>query len=302
MMKLHILAILALLIPVVYGCGKYDLEEPDFDVVADKTTVRVGDSIQFSFTGNPQLLYFYSGQFLNRYAPEESKQPGDLLLTFTSARSGGSQNNQVDLLISNDFNGVYNINNIMAAKWDTLSSQVTWGTGSTRTPSGDINLLGRVDVKKQLYIAFRYITRDQNQYGTARNISIYDILLKSNVDGTPVTLFTFSTPQFGMFSYGNKESERSVVATGINFRGNATTELRTEYTEDWAVSGAITTDPNVAAVDRAISLKLFTESKKTNYLFAWSAPGQYRAAFVAETSNVYGRKKQVKFIDITVNP
>lgn len=301
-MKLHILAILALIIPVVYGCGKYDLEEPDFDVVADKTTVHVGDTIQFSFTGNPQLLYFYSGQFLNRYAPEETKQPDDLLLTFTSARAGGSQDNQVDLLISNDFNGVYDINNIMAAKWDTLSSEVTWSTSSARTPSGDINLLDRVDVTKPLYIAFRYITRDQSQFGTARNISIYDISLRSNVSGTPVTLFSFSTTQFGMFSYGNKESERSVVATGINFRGNATSELKTEYTEDWAVSGAITADPNVAAVDRGISLKLFTESRKENYLFAYSAPGQYRAAFVGETSNVFGRKKQVKFIDITVNP
>jgi hypothetical protein len=301
-MKLHILAILALIITVFYGCGKYDLEEPDFEVVADKTTVKVGDSIKFSFTGNPQLLSFYSGQFLNRYAPEESKQPDDLLLTFTSARTGGSQNNQVDLLVSNDFNGVYDINNIMAAKWDTLSSKVLWGTSSTRTPSGDINLLGRVDVTKPLYIAFRYITRDQNQYGAARNISIYDISLKSNINGTPVTLFTFSTTQLGMFSYGNKESERSVVATGINFRGNATSELRNEYTEDWAVSGAITADPNVAAVDRGISLKLFTESRKENYLFAWSTPGQYRAAFVGETSNVFGRKQQVKFIDITVNP
>ena len=301
-MKLHILAILALIIQLVYGCSKYDLEEPDFDVVADKTTVQVGDTIKFSFTGNPQLLSFYSGQFLNRYATAESKQPDDLLLTFTSARAGGSQNNQVDLLISNDFNGVYEIDNIMAAKWDTLSSEVTWGTSSARTPSGDINLLNKVDLSKPLYIAFRYTTRDQNQFGTARNISIYDIALKSNVEGTPVTLMSFSTSQFGMFSYGNKESERSVVATGINFRGNATTELKTEYTEDWAVSGAITADPNVVAVDRAISLKLFTESSKENYLFAYAAPGQYRAAFVGETSNVYGHKKQVKFIDITVNP
>jgi hypothetical protein len=301
-MKLHILAILASMIPVVYGCSKFDLEEPDFTVVADKTTVNVGDTIQFSFTGNPQLLYFYSGQFLNRYAPEELKQPEDLLLTFTSARAGGSQNNQVDLLISNDFNGVYDIDNIRAAKWDTLTKEATWGTSSARTPSGDINLMDKVDLKKPLYVAFRYTTKDQLQFGTARNISIYDIAVTSHVEGMPVTLMSFSTSQYAMFSYGNKESERSVIATGINFRGNSIAELKPEYTEDWAVSGAITTDPNVVAVDRAISLKLFTESKKEDFLFAYSAPGQYRAAFVGETSNVYGRKQQVKFIDITVNP
>jgi len=300
-MKKYLYVQLCLTVLIFYGCSKYELENPDFEVTADKTVVKVGEEIKFKFEGNPQILYFYSGQFLNDYEQKQELNQTNLLFSFESTVANGTQDNQVDVLISNDFNGNYVIDDIKAANWIRITDEFTLAISSGSTPSTEIDILDRVDTQKPLYIAFRYTTKNQNENGKQRNWSIPIVLLKSNLEQYSLNLFDYSTSAFGMYSYGNKESGRSVISTsGILFKGNST--LLGEYTEDWAVSRAIKIDPKEIAVNKSIALKLFTEAKKEDYVFAYDVPGTYKATFVGETTNVYGSKKVIKTIDITVNP
>lgn len=303
-MKKYLYVLLCLASLIFYGCGKYELENPAFEVTADKTIVKVGEEINFKFEGNPPIFYFYSGQFLNDYEQNNVLEHQNVFLSFESTTASGTQDDQLDVLISNDFNGNYQIDDIRAANWTRITDEFTLATNSTRTPSTEVDLLDKIDPKKPLYIAFRYTTKDQFQYGGQRNWNIYDILLTTQLGRQQLPVVTYPpTSSFGMYSYGNKQEGRSVrSASGLLFKGNSTSSLQSEYTEDWAVSIAINLDPEMIAVNKSIPLKLFTEARKENYVFAYDEPGTYKATFVGETNNVYGNKKVVKTIDITVNP
>ncbi|MFD1631126.1 DUF5017 domain-containing protein [Pseudopedobacter beijingensis] len=286
------------------GCSKYELESPDFEVYADKVVVKVGDEINFKFEGNPPILYFYSGQFLNDYEQKNILEQKDVLLSFTSTMGNGTQQDQLDVFISDEFDGDYSIDNIRNMKWWTrITDDFTLANSLTNTPSTEVDLLNRINPKKPLYVAFRYITKDQSVYGGQNNWNIYNVLINTKLEQYVLPVLKYSTSVFGMYSYGNKQAGRSSLSSsGILFKGNSSSSLQTEYTEDWAVSKAISLDPQMVAVNKSISLKLFTEGKKENYVFAYNTPGTYKATFIGETHNVYGNKKVIKTIDITVNP
>lgn len=302
-MKKYFYILIYLASALLFGCSKYELESPDFEVAADKTLVAVGEEINFKFTGNPSVFYFYSGQFLNNYEDNNALEQQNVMLSFESTTAAGTQNGQLDVLISNDFNGNYEINNIRATNWTPITNQFTLATGSTRTPSTKVNLLDKIDPKKPLYIAFRYTTKDQSQYGVAQNWDIYETQLTTQLGASQFPVFNYTSTSFGMYAFGNKQDGRSVRSTsGLSFKGNSTSELLNEYTEDWAVSRAISLSAKEIAVNKSIALKLFTEARKENFAFAYDTPGTYKATFVGETNNIHGNKKVVKTISITVTP
>ena len=288
---------------LLFSCSKYKLDDPVFDVTADEVTVKAGEPVNFNFEGNPQMLSFYSGEFMNDYSYASSARTlSNAYLSFTSTKASGSQNNQLSILVSSDFNGNYDIEDIRAATWTDITKGFVLAANSTITESTEQDIFDLVEDGKPVYIAFRYITRPQAEFGGQRNWNIYSILLTSKLDGREVNLLDFGAGKnFRVFSYGNKQEGRSVVSsTGLLFKGNAATELQQEYTEDWGVSRAAYVLPNDLGSDKSISLKLFNEAKKESYSYTYDVPGTYTATFVAETSNVYGNKKVVKQIQITV--
>src|SRR5688572_28419264 len=109
MIMLHKI-IYSLIIPaaLLSACSK-QLSKSDktFDVSAEQTTVNKGDTVRFHFSGDPDIISFYSGEtgkrfeFINR-----SSANGTPVLRFRSLRANGSQPNSLTVFVSGDFQGV----------------------------------------------------------------------------------------------------------------------------------------------------------------------------------------------------
>lgn len=295
---------LMLMSVVLFSCEKHQLDDPALEVTADKTTIKAGGSVTFKFEGSPQMLSFYSGEFLKDYNyVTSSRALKNCYLSFSSATVATIQQaNQLAVLVSADFDGKYAIDNIKAATWVDITKRFTLANNATVTPSTEVDIMDLAAAGKPLYLAFRYTTRPQTEFLAANDWNITAVLLKSKFDDGEVTLMDYgSGSNFSVFSYGNKQAGRSLVnSTTIQFKGNATAELKEEYTEDWGISRAIYISPNDLGNDKATALKLFREAKKESYTYTYSKAGTYTATFIAETNNVYGNKKVVRQIEITV--
>ncbi|WP_257668127.1 DUF5017 domain-containing protein [Parapedobacter tibetensis] len=295
---------LMLISVVLFSCEKNQLDDPALEVTADKTTITAGESVTFKFEGSPQMLSFYSGEFLKDYNyGTSSRELKNCYLSFSSATVASiKQANQLAVLVSSDFDGIYAIANIKAATWVDVTDRFALATNATVKASTEVDIMDLAVAGKPLYLAFRYITKPQTEFLAANDWNITDVLVKSKFDDGEVTLMDYgSGSNFSVFSYGNKQAGRSLVnSTTIQFKGNATPETMEEYTEDWGISRAIYINPNDLGNDKATALKLFREAKKESYSYTYSEAGTYTATFIGETNNVYGNKKVARQIEITV--
>lgn len=303
-MKTYFKYYLMLISIALFSCKKYQLDEPVLEVTADKTTVKAGEAVTFKFEGSPQMLSFYSGEFLKDYNyVTNSRALKNCYLSFSSATAATIQQaNQLAVLVSADFDGKYAIANIRAANWTDITSRFILAKNATVTASTEVDILDLAPAGKPLYLAFRYITKPQTEFLAASDWNITAVLVKSKFDDGEVTLMDYgSGANFSVFSYGNKQEGRSLAnATTIQFKGNAAAEIKEEYTEDWGISRAVYINPADLGKDKATALKLFREAKKESYTYTYTKPGTYTATFIAETNNVYGNKKVVRQLNITV--
>lgn len=295
---------LILISVVLFSCEKYQLDDPALEVTADKTTIKAGESITFKFDGSPQMLSFYSGEFLKDY--NHATDPRELkncYLSFSSATGASIQQaDQLAVLVSSGFDGKYAIANIKAATWVDITNRFSLATNATVTASTEVDIMDLAVAGKPLYLAFRYITKPQTDFGAANDWNVTAVLVKSKFDDREVTLMDYGAgSNFSVFSYGNKQEGRSLATTtAIQFKGNATAEIKEEYTEDWGISRAIYINPNDLGTDKATALKLFGEAKKESYTYTYANAGTYTATFIGETNNVYGNKKVLRQLNITV--
>lgn len=121
-MNLKYTQLLIILSVTMLSCQKDVVPETDFDVHTEKNTYKVGEEIQFTFSGNAENIVFWSGetgkQYVNRSRASEKGSP---YLRFTSAATAGSQADGLSVLISKDFTGSVNAASIAAATWTNIA-------------------------------------------------------------------------------------------------------------------------------------------------------------------------------------
>src|SRR5882757_634196 len=85
-------------------------DAPSFNVTPAATTYKIGQDVVFNFTGKADVLSFFSGELYHDYAFKGGRtlDMTNPTIAFTSAVTGGAQTNQLTVLASTDFNGVYN--------------------------------------------------------------------------------------------------------------------------------------------------------------------------------------------------
>src|SRR5690242_9205360 len=81
------------------GCKKLSVDAPEFDVSIEKTTYKVGEEVNFRFSGNPDLISVYRGiagenyDFRNRITAEGLPQ-----LNFTTLVQNTGETNTLRLM------------------------------------------------------------------------------------------------------------------------------------------------------------------------------------------------------------
>jgi hypothetical protein len=297
-----------ILLSGLFASCKYDKEvvSPDFMVTASSLTDSVNTPITFTFTGDADIITFYSGEPGNTYANRNRMTAeGTPQLQFSTKRvygdNPGVADSTLQLLVSTDFSGTYTKAGVQKATWKNLTDRAQFSTGANANfvPSGIVDLsdvTGKDSTGRDsaVYIAFRY--HELQTSATKRAWYTQDFTVDNILaDGSSVNV-----------------ADKSVVFTAVQVKDS----LRTWYvyatstlmwggpntypeTEDWIITPALYLDR--VRRDLGVIVKSSPTTLQRSYTFSgYDKPGTYTVVFEAIYANRWGSKKIVKEITITV--
>ena len=281
---------------IVISCSKREeVGAPDFNVTTNAATYKVGDTITFNFTGNPQNIVFWSGmpghvyEYRNRLFTTGNK----LLMKFNTYQQFGVRNN-LTVLVSNDFNGVYDTTNIKKATWTDITGRVTLSAGADQVQSGTVDMSEFTNGNKAATLAFRYITTSlisQNRW-VIRTFNADN----QAPDGTVTALANMSTAGWKAVSFQNPAAVWSVTSAQLLMAGTATA-----LDDDWVLSKSF--NPNAVAPDKGEAIKNITINlNKYVATGVYTTPGTYKVTFEASNASYKNEARTLKEITLTITP
>lgn len=298
-----------LMLLVVSGCKKEeDIDISGFNVETETLTYKAGEEITFKLTGDPSQLAFYSGEVGNEYAFKDQARVDklDKLLLSFETHNTPTEAVSYKVLLSTDFDGVYEYDHIAAATWKDLSSRFTWGAPAVWqtgwTGSGTKDIADVLEEGKPFYIGFKYVAPAVPS-GTipGRNWRTRAHVLDA------VTLYGYTIHEATYSSMGWKQVKKDPgLSTGSTITSSimlfsAPANYREEY-EEWGVSKSFQVDEVNMGSDKSIALKGYADLPLTEYKYTYNEPGQYKATFVAANRTAHNDKEIVKQMDITIVP
>ena len=300
----HIKYILGLMsILLTFSCTKEKIEHPAFEVSTEKTEYNVGDSITFKFSGDADIISFYSGETGKeyRYKDRTESNTSKLNLNISTQVLYGAQTDNLHLMYSTNFNNTYSAEGIAAATWTditsrfTLSSSAANGVGAV-TPSGDVDLSDLPVSGKPIYFAFKYVGQTAVSAATGQRtwrIPVFNLTNK-NASGS-LSIATVTTAGWLAIDVLNAANKWTIQSTTpFLFFTPASTLLPSE---DWVITGALF--PNSVSPDMGKGIKTYLDPI-ADYKYAFSAPGTYTITFVATNANDAGIKSIVKELTIVI--
>jgi hypothetical protein len=313
----QILAITAIL--CFCACHKaLELDDLEFDVTAAKATPAIGDTVNFSFRGNPDLITFWSGEPGRRYRfRDRTEADGTPILRFRSKRFH-AQNNTLSLLISTDFAGVVKDTaatraSIGTANWTDITAQANLSPANgTLTSSGPVSLASFASQGKPVYFAFRY----KGAAGYPLNRwEIDSFYINNNLpDGTTYVIGNFNSYNVSYTNYGVPTFNPGFVfynLSNTNFWFNSTVNSQaglvfktdnaglTADADSWAIVGPI----NLKKVtpDNGVVIKSLAQNlRDLRFSYRYMTAGNYEATFVAGKTNRNEDAYSIKPLTFTV--
>lgn len=154
-------------------------------------------------------------------------------ISFTTRTQYGAQNDQLSVLISQDFNGIYDAENINAATWIDITTEYPFATANVARAWGPKDVTDML-LDGPIYVAFKYVF-DPNKDGGQRTWRVESFEVQT-LDGR--TTINQSEAQFQLIHESAYEVGRSSITPSlIQLRGNAVN--LTDHKVDWAISKAL---------------------------------------------------------------
>ena len=289
----------------------------EFSVSTSSTTVCPGDSVIFNFDGNPDYIVYWSGEPLSDYEYRKGRSIDAGLqynLTFSSKIMKGVQHGQISILVSNDFNGNYDdYENIIRTSWTDITSKLKWASNADVVSSGKLSLNDYLLEDKSLYIAFRYKTLPQAEYGVASNWVVSDFKVTNVTDKAgEVVLYDLTKAGFRVvdpFMRTDASGNCTVSSSQLSFMGPFGTEDSTGQlvyplgdSEQWIISAPLRSVETIDhGPDRPKAIKGFTQKRISTFTYAYNEPGIYKAVFVASRQTIEDKSEVVRTLEITVS-
>lgn len=297
-------------------CGCFAKETPvcDIEVSTEKDSYAVGEEVVFTFSGNADNIVFYSGEpghLYDRRAAHFADNP--LKVKFRTATDGvlvgGKPDNNFRFLVSTDFNGVFDAENVRTATWKDLTESfgVAAEGGLVNTDSQELDLKELLPETAEMenppfYLAFRYYDKDpeapvKNRW-VVRTYSVKSV----GTDGEETVLAdksqTMGWQTIGLGTDMGTEKLWSVGGTQVMAEGQKNTNYAIHGKDEWLVSKAFY--PNKVSPDTGEIIK-FISSGLPSWSYSFSKAGVYEVAF--DCSSVWyngsGNKVLRKTITIT---
>jgi hypothetical protein len=299
--------IIPFLLMLFAACNKKEVVELDFTVRTEKTSYKVGDTVKFLISGNPDQLIFYSGLEGNKfiYRDRTNAESDNITLDFATNRRFGTDAQQpqsLKLFASQKFTGQYLETGINeTADWVDITSAFTLSTstsGDVYTNSGVVNLLSlsnlglTIDKTKPIYFAFKFTGTTGSTQRTWR-INKFDIRL-TTTDNQLILVNNINGLGWTSVKFGTSPSNWTFGSGVLQIAGGTSTALSNQV---WAVSNAV----NLTRVkpDVGVALKNMS-SRLDEYTFVYTQPGTYKVAFEAFNINVYGESRAIKELEVNV--
>ncbi len=258
-------------------------EAPDsrLSVSLGKPEYKAGEPVTFLLNSDADNIVFYSGEIGHEYGLRDRQfADNDLMVDFvsyTDQSTGIHPNFQV--LVSDDFNGIYDAENVAAATWTDITGEfdLPVKTGAN-TPSGEVNLKKFVggDDNSLVYLAFRYYDLDgvaQKNRWVVRSINIR----KVSPEGQVTTMATIKTAGWQNVAISGS-MKWTLPGTQLLAAGNVSTNDK----DAWVVSKGFnirSAEPSTGEVLKNIATDLY------KYQYVYEKPGEYEAVFA--TSSVW---------------
>jgi len=295
MMKYTIILILFFL--AVTSCNKVVTPNLDFNVTTNSNTYRVGDTVTFNLSGNPNYIVFYSGEFGKQYmnAKRGYLTGGKPTITFTSTVTDTIlPDTSLNVLLSLNFTGTNNKAGIAKANWTDVTDRFTLSNGVANTPSGAVDISDLVSSDTvPVTLAFRYrIPPKRKTNWTIQNLFINTIM--SAGDTTPIYNLTSG---FTAVDSLNSSIKWNVSTNSLFTSGSY---VSSAASEDWVVSKPFF--PYRTTMDQGTTIKSIADIAISNYQYIFNTAGKYTVTFVAQNANIYDSKVFVKTIELTITP
>lgn len=276
------------------SCEKDLKPDPiSFNATTTGSDFQAGDTVHFSFSGNPDMITFYSGEPGTNYDfKERTSAEGIPQMQFTSYAQYGLQTGTLALLVSTDFTGEYTAAGISGATWTDITSEAALSAGTDNTPSGIIDLSRFNTGDKPVYVAFKYTgaTGSTQKTWTIKNFGI-DL---SMPDGAVSSIASLVSAEWKAVNIKNPVKGWAISATQLQMAGGT---ADVEDNEDWLITTRLYL--NKVSPDRGIAIKDISE-RLDNFYYVYSKPGTYKAVFTAFSAAGNKQESTLKKIDITV--
>jgi len=287
-----------LLIAMACSCSKpFSNGTAEFSVSTERLNLNAGDTARFSFTGNPDIITFYSGEPGKRFAYRNRVEAqGQPVVNFSTVRANGTQPNTLQLMISSDFKGVVRgdtpstKSNIAAAVWTDITSRATLSSnGTAAIPSGNIDLSDFAAAGVPVYFAFKYVAAAGSiqPRWTITNFTIRNVLDDGtsyvignmNTSNSPYTNYGVTTysPGFAAYTLQNNFNW-SVSTANLMITGATTAGAATAPAEAWLFIGPVNlrkVTPDIGQVIKSGSQSI----ADLNFYYRYNTAGNYKATF-----------------------
>ncbi|WP_164111173.1 MULTISPECIES: DUF5017 domain-containing protein [Sphingobacterium] len=293
------------------ACQKDEPNDINFDVNADKLEVAMGDSVSFNFNGSADIISFYSGEkgqeYVNR-ARTEAEGLG-IQLTIASRVLYAVQNN-LKLLVSTKFSGIYNAENIHEEDWIDITDKFEWSTATPggiaagNTNSGPINLTEYIVPGKPIYFGYRYESQAAATAATAGRTWRLPIFKLESVTeqgeaNEIANVLTAGWKPVPIISAVLKPENTSywTIRTSdpyLFFTPNSTLEPHLH----WIITAPFS--PTAIKPDKPQTIKAAIDKMGRRFRYAFKESGSYTVTFVAKNVNSHGEKEIVKELVIVV--
>ncbi|UKT66126.1 DUF5017 domain-containing protein [Pedobacter mucosus] len=304
-----------LIASISISCKKFaDAPALMFDVTTAKTTYKVGEKIDFRIAGGDAFqISFYSGKVGNSYAYKDNKRVDalkELYLSFETHNAPTANAAIPKVMISNDFNGIYDYENLSKATWVDMTSRFTFGapavfdTGWANSTTQEIFSL--TEKGKPFYIAYKYVAPavPTGTVPSANWRTRAHVLRGVTLFGNSMSLATYTTMAWKQIKKNPLATTGSVVSASIMLFGapaSTSPYYRQEY-EEWGISKKFQVDDIDLGVDYGTSIKQYVDLPISNYSFSYDVAGTYTVTFVASNTTANSNNKALKEMVITVTP
>ncbi|WP_163400088.1 DUF5017 domain-containing protein [Flavobacterium fluviatile] len=282
---------------LVASCSDIEVDTPSFEANLEVLNYKAGDTVTFSFKGSTDYAYFFSGELGKEYSKRaifENDVNGNAEFSFNSNVTPGDAGvNNLRVLVSNNFNSLYDKTNVEKATWVDITDKVKLGTSTNNVVSGVVDLTPYQADDKPLFIAYRYLGQNNTTLKQqAWTVGLFSFKTKHPDGEVYVNAASFYDAAFTSVDLNGGQASWTVNSSTLTHVGLA---AGSEDDDDWAISKAINLKSAVGDATGVVTLRtLNTGFTPTSFSYVYEQPGTYKATIVAVNATSEGSREKIK--------